>query len=501
MLNFFRKNLSNHDAANDAQLLDRTFKKKIQRLSKDLKNCRQKQNSQAEALCLEETGFAYFDVRKYDEAIQNWTDALRVYQEVNDRKSMAQSYSNIGTAYRLQGDIRSAAKFYNKALLLDREFNPGNAELISLHNLGGAWMDLEEYENALESFSNALEISRQAKLVVWEGWTLCRLGATYQMMQHYIEAFGFFENGLKIAETLKQLELMILCTFGMGHCYEYLGEYSQAIPSYQDVLDGSVNLGNNTLQVTALIAMAHLNIHLGFWDLAREQARQASELMRDDPGSCLGIELGLLKADIYALQGLWEKAFRAIEELIVHASRLNLSHYIGKVLMKKAMYEIETGRYETAHTTIETINRSIDITKSSLLNLEVTLALGKIFHGLKQDDQAMAYREEAVRKAGLLAIPRYLWQAHYSLGRLYFVQQRYDHARDEFHVALRWIDHSSQSLDPSFRKTFLHHKERILIYQDYIMLQITTGHKEHALRVLKRLDSDMLYRKVRHFFE
>lgn len=51
------------------------------------------------------------------------------------------------------------------------------------------------------------------------------------------------------------------------------------------------------------------------------------------------------------------------------------------------------------------------------------------------------------------------------------------------------------------RKVFLEHKDRQQLYQDYILLLIKMGHKEQALRILKRVASDSLNRKLQGFIE
>ncbi|MBN1551773.1 tetratricopeptide repeat protein [bacterium] len=487
---------------NDSIKPDRNFKKRIKKLEKQLKLLKNKENSKAEAKCFEEIGFLYFDQKLYDQAIENWTNALRVYQETNDRPSMAESYSNIGTALRLKNSLRQATSFYTKALVLDHEFNKGEGELKSLHNLGGTWLELGEYENALEAYNNALETARHHLNKTWEALTLYRLGETYEAGHKFLEAFRFYEEGLKIADALHFLEVMTRCTFGLGKCYEMLGEYTQSQLCYEDSSEGAKNLNDSDIETLIWVARAFLNIHLGYLDQAREMSKKAQDISQNGSISItVNIELALLRAKIYAIQGMWEKVFRLLDEAEKNAEKLPNGYYLSKVMLRKAEFEISCGHYENALALIFQMNGKYSEGKSTLIDFESSLSLGHIYRGLKKDDQALAAREAAVLKAQALGSPQFLWISHHSLGRLYHQQQRFDEARDHYQSALKWIDRAASSLNPEERPIFLHNKERLQVYQDFVILQLTTGHKEIAARTLKRLNSETLYRKVQHFFK
>jgi len=479
---------------------DRNFKKQVRQLQKEIKTHKNNERSQDEAKCLEKLGYLHFDREIYNQAIEYWTEALRVYQELNDRKCMAESYSNIGTACRLEGDLRSAARFYGKALVLDHEFNLTEGELTSLHNLGGTWLDLGDCESALESFGNALEIAKTDRLKEWEALSLYRLGLSYQSLQQYENAFNFFEDGARIAEKIKNLEILTYCTLGLGISYEFLGDYKQAIPCYEDALIGAESLKDKNLEAIVLIATARMNIHLGILEKARELSRKVEEELGQGLSSLVDLQLKTLKADVYALQGMWEKAFVLIESAAELASDMPNGKYLADVLIKKANYELESSRYKNALEVIHERAAKYKEGDSHQVDLETFIVLGKIYRGLNRDDKALEAREAAIRRAELLCIPRFLWLTHHNLGRFHQYQNRFDLARESYQTALKWIDHSAKSLEPSLRKIFLEHRERIQVYQDFIMLQISTGHIEIAERTLNRLNSDILNRKLRRFF-
>ncbi|MBN1354712.1 tetratricopeptide repeat protein [bacterium] len=491
--------LNNYLKDQPVQKLDRSGKKEIKRLEKQLKLHKSDENSKAEAGCLEDIGFIFFNARMYREAVDYWKEALRVYQETNDRPSMAESFSNIGTAFRLMGELSQAARFYNKALVLDHEFNSSEGELKSLHNIGSTWLDLGENENALEIFNNAMELARTEKNGNWEALSLYRLGLVYHALNQYREAFRFYEEGLKISEKHHFLEMMTRCTCGLGQCYDILGEYSQAIPCYEDAIRGAQNLRDADLEMSIKISQAQMNIHLGLLDQGREIANQTADMLTES--MTIQTQLALLRAKIYMIYNMRGKAVDLLDTAEKIAEKLPNGYYLCMVWFRKIDLEIESGQYGNALSILQRIQSRYPEGRSLMIDLKSALLLGQIHRGMNQDELALKARESAILKAQCLSSPRYLWRSHHSLGRYCHHQRRFESARDHYSTALKWIDRAASNLDPSLRSVFLHQKDRLQVYQDFIILQISTGHKEAAARILKRLNSDVLNRKIAHLFK
>lgn len=481
--------------------VDRHFRKKIKNLEKQLKTNRSSEDSHAEASTLEELGFLYFDNRMYQAAIESWNEALRVYLDTNDRKSMASAYSNVGTAYRLTDDIRQAAKFYNKALLLDREFHSGSGEMASLHNLAGAYLQLGEYENAIEKYSEALEIARTNHLDSWLGVTFYRIGLNCQLQLNYSEAHKFYSEALRHAESFNRLDLMTLSVFGMGQCYDILSEYSHALQCYTDALEGVRNLQDKQLEHTILIAYANLLMHLGQIDQCREMVKSALEISDAlDISPIDKIEQGLIRARIFSIQGMLEKSFKCLDDAEIIAMPLPNLIYLAQVLHRRAELENDNGHFENAMELMRRLIGYYPEGRSALVDLESSLLLGQIYRKLRQEDQAIDAREKAVRIADSLGYPRFLWRTYHALGRLYHSQQHIQQAGEAYDEAMKWIHIGASNLDASARPAFLESKDRLQVFQDAVILLLSSGHKEEASRILKRLNIDSLNRKVQHMF-
>ncbi|MBN1296807.1 tetratricopeptide repeat protein [bacterium] len=478
---------------------NRPLKKHLKQLQKALKLHHQNENSQGEAKAHEEMGMLLFREKFYDAARDRWKDALRIYQETNDRPSMAELYSNIGTAYRHEHNLREAARFYNKALLLDRDFNKGQGELYSLHNLGSVWMELSEYENALDAYAEALDIARDHRLIEWESDTLYRLGFTYRHLFRHMESFRFFESGLKCAESIQNLPLMTLNVFGLGSVYEDIGEYSQSLLCYEDALNGAVSLEDAVLQTEIMTRTAALRLHIGFLDEAREISRVADELIPRDTASYVRIELDLLRSDIYYARGMKEKSVVLVKSALNTAEMLPNRRGLIHARLRQAVMEIDQGQFSNAMEIMQSLERSGDSQLNKVTDVERLMVLGRIFMGLEKADDELKVRETAAIKADETRIPRLIWQTRSQLGRVFLNDQKFQLARNEFERADAVVSRTAMSLDPAARRVFIDHRDRHALYGDYILLLLKMGHKEQADRIMKRVDSDILRKKLAHF--
>jgi len=93
---------------------------------------------------------AYFDAKKYDEAIKE-------YEKVNQKEQNATSINNLANVYRDKGDIAKAKELYQEAIKLDPKSSSPYLNLSSILNAEGNFSEsislLEEGRKAQNSVS------------------------------------------------------------------------------------------------------------------------------------------------------------------------------------------------------------------------------------------------------------------------------------------------------------------------------------------------------------
>lgn len=103
--------------------------------------------SPTDATKLHEEGLQLFYQGKFKDAIDIWLQELKLYPQ------NANTYNNIGMAYKEMGDLANSLKYHLKAVELDTSFGHG------YYSLGIAYFESNAYDKALDAFLRSIELS------------------------------------------------------------------------------------------------------------------------------------------------------------------------------------------------------------------------------------------------------------------------------------------------------------------------------------------------------
>ena len=187
-------------------------------------------------------GVACFNAKKYGEAIEHCSKAIRV------KPDFADAYYNRGVAYSDAGDCDSAIADYTRAI----ELNPTDAE--AYNNRGWAFGNQGDYESALADYTKAIESNPNHAIAY------CNRGRTYsntgdddsaiadytaaiQLNPNYVEAYydrgnAYFRRSqydCAISDFTTAIELkpdMAKAYNNRGVAYNDEGDFDRAIADY-----------------------------------------------------------------------------------------------------------------------------------------------------------------------------------------------------------------------------------------------------------------------------
>jgi tetratricopeptide (TPR) repeat protein len=164
-------------------------------------------------------GWAYYNLKEYQQAIINFNHALELDP-------------NAAIAYHCRGWTYDALKNYQQAIVdFDRalELDPNNAWA----HCGRGWVyhDLKEYQQAIVDFNRALELDPNYTFAYRNrGWA-------YYWLKEYQRAFADFNCALELDPNYTE------AYFGRGYTYLWLVDIKQAVADFTRswVLDPSLN--------------------------------------------------------------------------------------------------------------------------------------------------------------------------------------------------------------------------------------------------------------------
>ena len=103
-------------------------------------------------------GYSQYDAIQDAAAIQSFTKAYEIFQQVGDLYGASAVYSALGATYIRISDAEFAIEYFKKSLEVSTQFNNRFDMSIDLHNLGQAYYELGKYELAKQTVTESLTI-------------------------------------------------------------------------------------------------------------------------------------------------------------------------------------------------------------------------------------------------------------------------------------------------------------------------------------------------------
>ncbi len=137
------------------------YKESIKLLEQDLKLARHFKDSQKEATILNNIGWVYQVLKKFDKALDYYSSAFKIHESNSDQIKTSIALNNIGVAYSGLGNDDSALYYYQSAFDIRLSLKDPRGLSNSYSNLGGTYMRMGDSIKAKEYYLKSLEICRE----------------------------------------------------------------------------------------------------------------------------------------------------------------------------------------------------------------------------------------------------------------------------------------------------------------------------------------------------
>ncbi len=198
----------------------------------------------------------------YTEASKNLFIALRIFQEIGNKKGSAYAYNNLGLIdYRL-GNYPEALKNFLAALKIQEEIGDKSNVAGSYDNIGAVYMDQNNFSEALKNYLTALKIYEELDDKRGKAENLTNIGSVYDFQGNYAEALKIFFAAIKLEEEFGDKGGKATNLNNIGTVYYNQGNYTEALRSHlaalkiseeigdkQQVAYTCTNIGNNYLKM------------------------------------------------------------------------------------------------------------------------------------------------------------------------------------------------------------------------------------------------------------
>ncbi len=190
------------------------------------------------------------DQAKRNEALDVAEQALKIYEQVNHKKKVAEVHNLLGKIYDDDSDLATGKKHYERALALGEQVGDMNVKMFALNGLGLISLSSSDYKNAILNFEHELALGLKYNEPKAEARGLGNLGYSYYLLGNYAKAIDYLKKALSLNERLRNDYYSAYNYRNLGFVYMRFSEFDKALDYFNKALALAIKTDNQILTAT-----------------------------------------------------------------------------------------------------------------------------------------------------------------------------------------------------------------------------------------------------------
>jgi tetratricopeptide (TPR) repeat protein len=208
------------------------FPKALEYDLKALKLCEEIKNKKGIANCFTNIGIVYQQQADYKKAIEYYLKALDIYTETNNAGGIGDSYINIGVVYYFKADYDKALEYYFKSLKIREEigFKPNIGACYN--NIGLIYLEQKNYPKTLEYDLKSLKIYTETNNKFGIAASCANVGEVYTKLVDFKKAILYCDTAIKVAKQIGDINIERTVYEILAGTYSKMGKYKEAYENH-----------------------------------------------------------------------------------------------------------------------------------------------------------------------------------------------------------------------------------------------------------------------------
>lgn len=320
-------------------------------------------------------GYAYFNLKNYENAIFSFSDFIK--QNPNDKKRVTDAKLRLADSYYGYKNYAAASKIYKEIFLSNQEtaqdpyvqFQYAQA----LYKGGNSSEAISQFRQLQSSFPNSEYADKSLYLVGW----------IFFQKNSYADAINSYRV---LLNTYPKSSLSPIVYYSIGDAFFNLNKFDSALVNYQRVID---------LYPSSVHVYDAINGML-YCYLAQNKDADAISLIDNfvlkNPNLSFSDEIFFKKSEIYYNQGSYAKAKASYTEFTSKYPKSELTasayYWIGKCAQN--LNDLDEAVFN--------FDKVLNFYSESNLAAAAVIEIGNIYNQKKQYDEALAVYEKGINK-------------------------------------------------------------------------------------------------------
>ncbi len=165
----------------------------------------------------------------YELALKPLEKSLILLKNINEKKWMSVTYTEIGNAYWYLEDYDKAIDNYNQSLIISKEIKRYDFISINLSNIASLYSKKGNHEKAIKILKEALEVEKRigSQMNLITGYNL--IGDSYYSSKKYDLAIENYTHAVQLSDSIKAIDVMRDGYFGRSKAYAKTKNYKSAL--------------------------------------------------------------------------------------------------------------------------------------------------------------------------------------------------------------------------------------------------------------------------------
>ncbi len=196
-----------------------------------LKDARKGGHKYYEGLALNGLGTMYDEIDGVDttRSFDAFNKALKIFEEIGNKKEVAHSFHIMGFIYYDHGDIQRSLVYYKKSLKIRQEINFKEGIGESLNNIGYIYQSLGDISEALDYYHKAIKIFEEISDKQNTAYLLNNIAFLYQGQGDTAKALSNYLKCLDVLEKINDQKAIAGTYNNMALIYQNQGDQNKAI--------------------------------------------------------------------------------------------------------------------------------------------------------------------------------------------------------------------------------------------------------------------------------
>lgn len=194
-------------------------------------------------------GNCYFEINKYQSALDNYNKAFAIYARHKNVKIQSWLLSNIAGVYKAMNKTDLALSYFFKALETKKKVGENDFSLSTTYvGISGIYLQNKNYNEALKYALMALEIRKKVDDVHELASAYGYVAQAYAGIKNYVKAKELFAEAIRLSQKSNSLDIQQVAFNGMANTLYEMGNTKEAYEYrllYESIKDSVLNNESN----------------------------------------------------------------------------------------------------------------------------------------------------------------------------------------------------------------------------------------------------------------